>query len=180
MSTTQVTTASIISQVQDELSEELSASGKATCPCCLQRTQVYRRTLTTTMLQALHVLTQHSTYWFHLETLLKNNVGLSSAVRGDAAKLRHWGLLELDPKRFGYYRTTEKALAFLRGDLAVPRAVYLYRGDVVEEHPTFWTIEDFEQRKQEPMFQADEDDAGKEVGFLTVLKKSLRSLFVTK
>jgi hypothetical protein len=177
MSIVQSTRTKVTNQLREEFSEELSELGRSTCPCCKHKSQVYRRTITVSMLKALRILAERQREWFHMEAVLKNHTGISSATRGDAAKLRHWGLLEQDDERLGYYRVTEQALAFLRGDLVQPRAVYIYRGTVVSLHPTEWVIKDFENNHATPKFTRDADDATKDSSFLGTLKKSLRTLF---
>jgi hypothetical protein len=98
------------------------------CPLCDQRAQLYRRAINARMVAALVALYRAGAHddWVHLPTLVPNS--------GDPAKLRYWGLIaeELitrpDGGRAGYYRVTDRGVAFLRGQLTVDRWALVYDG----------------------------------------------------
>lgn len=98
------------------------------CPLCTQRAQVYRRAINARMVAALVALYRAGAAddWVHLPTLVPNS--------GDPAKLRYWELIEEelitrpDGGRAGFYRVTERGVAFLRGSTAVPRWALVYDG----------------------------------------------------
>jgi len=110
------------------------------CPCCDQHAKRYRRKITSSMAWALvlvlrHFLKHPEARWLHLEDHFKAQPGLPSKVRGDAAKLAHWELLErLEGKRsdgsnrLGYYRITRRGIAFAKGKLAVEQFALIYNG----------------------------------------------------
>jgi hypothetical protein len=45
---------------------------------------------------------------------------------GECASLRYWGLAEPDALRPGWWRITELGRAFVRGEVTVPRKVWVY------------------------------------------------------
>lgn len=119
----------------------------AECPCCRQRVQVYRRTITAGMALALLAFLRADGRrrqtepaggdafdgFLHAEETFKNAVLLPRSARGDFTKLRYWGLIEGaegeredGSRRNGYWRLTDRGRAFARGELAVPKYVYLY------------------------------------------------------
>lgn len=110
------------------------------CPCCGQFAKRYRRRLNGSMCRALILICRHfranpRDEWLHVENFLKAIPSITSAVRGDVAKLRHWGLIErkTDARedgsdRCGYYRQTAKAVSFIRGVVRVPSWVEIYNG----------------------------------------------------
>jgi len=103
------------------------------CPCCGQLSKVYRRQINSIMARAAIVLYRcgalPDTDFQHLPTLLD---GTGSVARGgDPAKLVHWHVIEQAPdgeKRSGYYRLTERGLAWIHGKALVARYAYFYDG----------------------------------------------------
>jgi len=74
--------------------------------------------------------------WFHVPSYL-NEVGLkpgmAAAVRGDWAKLSHWGLIEAKPgpnegqgRTSGFWKITDRGRAFAAGEIEVESHVYLF------------------------------------------------------
>lgn len=123
-----------VAQVKEWLLENARAG--AQCPCCHQRVQFYKRTLTSTMCYALILIEQHfrtSTDWLHVPQYL-TAAGADEAARGgDYAKLKDWGFIESKPSirddsstRTGYWRITERGKAFVRGEIRVHKTVELY------------------------------------------------------
>lgn len=105
------------------------------CPCCNQPAKMYRRKLTSSMAYALVLILRHHNVhpgWVHMEDLLKG-LNIPASVRGDAPKLRFWGLIE--PKtgekedgnpNNGYYRITEEGIAFAKGRAKAHSHIWLY------------------------------------------------------
>lgn len=120
-----------ISTLRSSMSDQLLKQKSVVCPCCSHISALHKRTISHSMLSALSVFVQHRDEWFHLETVLKNEEHISAVARGDAAKLRHWGFIEAQTERRGYYRVTQKALEFLLGTALAPRHVFLYRNEVI-------------------------------------------------
>lgn len=121
----------------------------ATCPCCTQRVQLYRRTITAGMALALLSLYRATRAlpaagaggdghlsedpYLHAEKTFKADRSLPQAARGDFTKLALWGMIEPAPgkredgsTRNGYWRITETGRLFAEGKLAVRKYVWLF------------------------------------------------------
>jgi len=113
------------------------------CPCCRQLVKLYERKLNSAMAYALILIYRHHQSegsfgaYFHVEDYLKM-LDISSTIRGDFPKLRHWELLERKPAETesrnadkdavipGYYRITPKGIQFVKNLRTVPRISLLY------------------------------------------------------
>ena len=119
------------------------------CPSCGQVACRRRRYLHHSMAAALLVAVRYTrtvsnAHWFHLERVLKDLRDLPPAVRGDAAKLKYWGLLEAevdgvneyDPTnpRSGYYRVTPNGLLFADRQIRVRESGWMYNGEFRLDH----------------------------------------------
>lgn len=128
-----------IADAQSKMYSEFDAQLKTTCPCCFTTKRAYKRPLSTSMLQALHILVEYmkgsTQVDFHLESVLKS-AACNAAIRGDAAKLRFWGLIERSEKSGGYYRLTPEASLFVQGEIKVPTHLVIYEGEVMHESET--------------------------------------------
>lgn len=107
------------------------------CPCCGKHVKLYKRGLTGAMAVGLCLLKRYNDafpeQFVHIEDHFKNIEGLSSSVRGDVAKLRHWGLIEPwqarredGSKRAGLWRITALGARFVDGKVKVPAHVLIY------------------------------------------------------
>lgn len=122
----------------------------AMCPACAQTVKVYKRRINSMMAYALLLIYRHferdAADWLHVSTFLLQQ-GLSAkvaaAIRGDYAKLKHFGLLEAKEDlglerrrdgnpRVGLYRITELGRRFVRGEVRVRRYIYQYNKQTVE------------------------------------------------
>lgn len=104
------------------------------CPCCHQWVRLYKRKLTSSMVKALKLMYDAPRGWMHVERYLKEQP-IGPSVRGDFPKLRYWGLIEPKPAdnpKFpdavepGYYRITDKGIAFVNGAVRVFERVKIY------------------------------------------------------
>jgi hypothetical protein len=98
----------------------------ATCPCCSQRAQTYRRKITATSARALVTMyRKHGLEVGHLPTALGRK-------QADEAKMVYWGLIEDegvlrdDGGRAGYWRVTDKGLHFMQGRLTIQKYALVY------------------------------------------------------
>ena len=109
----------------------------ASCPCCTQRAQVYRRPIYATMARALITLYRAggAAHPVHLPTVLgrrTNGTGRTMAG-GDEAKLAYWGLIaectepREDGGRAGWWQITEAGVRYLHGE-PVPHYALVYDG----------------------------------------------------
>lgn len=105
-----------------------------TCPCCDQLAKRYKRPLYESMARSLIQLVREWTRtgdWVHVV-----KVG-GRLISGDFAKLRYWGLIVGKPKEegenkrtSGFWKPTELALRFLRGEVRLPSHVFIYDSDL--------------------------------------------------
>lgn len=110
----------------DELLKEKLMSGKmTTCPTCDRVVKLYRRSIHSNMLKCLRILNEATKGMLPSE-LVRTSAG--SYDRGDYAKLRYWGLVEQDSEK--KWRITEKGQHFLRGEIVIPKYVFIYNREV--------------------------------------------------
>jgi len=110
-----------------------AANKGAKCPCCTQRAQVYRRTITSTMARSLvHCYrTAGVDTLFHLPTVLN---GDPVTYGSDTAKLAYWRLMAEEPRtrddggRAGWWTVTSDGSAFIHGYLNVAKYARVYDG----------------------------------------------------
>ncbi|MCP4526644.1 MAG: hypothetical protein GY833_12135 [Aestuariibacter sp.] len=125
-----------VADAQSKMYSEFDADLKTTCPCCYTTKRAYKRALNPSMIQALRLLHEYTSgsvhTAFHLENVLKL-ADCNSAIRGDATKLRFWGLIKRSDKGIGHYQLTERAIHFLAGELEVPTHIVMYENDVLSE-----------------------------------------------
>lgn len=107
----------------------------SSCPCCGQYARMYRRPLYDKMaawlIWCVQAYDPEEAPWLHVNEgpVLQNRKG-----GGDFAKLAHWGLIEEQPRSddadhkrsSGYWRPTERGIAFAHGQIEVPSHVFLY------------------------------------------------------
>lgn len=110
------------------------------CPCCGQFVKEYKRSISGAMAYALILIwrmnRKNQRNFFHVEKHFKEIKGLSASVRGDFAKLKHWGLIEkldhddVDGSRAGgYYRITPEGISFIKNEITVPKYALMYNND---------------------------------------------------
>lgn len=120
----------------------------AECPCCGQLAKVYKRKLNSAMAFVLLLLHRRKAdeEWVHVPSYINAQVldpTVSAAVRGDWAKLVHWGFLEAmdglradGSKRIGYYKITRNGRLFVTGQIKAPKHVWFYNGGPTEDVDT--------------------------------------------
>jgi hypothetical protein len=130
-----ITDQSTLKEAKDFLRDKLK-SGE-TCPCCNRYTQMYSRSITSSMVYALVLMYNRDKdfpgQYFHVEEYLKNMDWIPSSVRGDFPKMRFWDLIR--PKEggkedgnpnTGYYKITELGKTFVEGNIELPSNVNIY------------------------------------------------------
>jgi hypothetical protein len=103
------------------------------CPCCGQYVKEYGRSIHTSM--ALVLIGLHKLFtadpglqWLHVS---KFPVPPNFNINGDYNYLRHWGLLQSHPDFVGHWRVTELGHQFARGEVRVPKTVFLFNNERV-------------------------------------------------
>jgi hypothetical protein len=122
------------------------ATGKgAQCPCCRQNTKIYHRAINATQAAVLIKCYRR---------VGRADFKLSSTIEtpgGDYAKLRYWNLIERVPGTRedggpgGWWRITEVGERWVRGEIGVPRYVYVYDNERLRfdrEAEQEWTVRD--------------------------------------
>ena len=129
--------------VLKKLREIINGVGKSgvRCPVCDQYARINSYNLTNRMLGSLMILYEHfdKTKYHHkddistkaLEVLGKQ--AMSSAVSGEFAKMKHWGLIEeaekdenKDSRTSGMWRITKRGGDFVEGKIQVPSYIHIY------------------------------------------------------
>jgi len=121
------------------------------CPCCDQHAQVYKRKLNSAMACVLLLINRHKGgEWIHVPSYINAKVrspAVAAAIRGDWAKLKHWGLItELigerpdGSTRVGYYMITRNGRLFAQNKLRVPRHIWLYNGSAITSRKDTETV----------------------------------------
>lgn len=111
----------------------------AECPCCEQLAKIYKRKLNSAMAFVLLLLTRRrGDEWIHVPSFINAQVSdpaVAAAIRGDWAKLTHWGLIVAlegerpdGSKRNGYYKITRKGHRFAHNKIKVPKHIWFYNG----------------------------------------------------
>ena len=116
------------------------------CPVCHRVVRVYPRSLNHAMAAAMIHIYRYferddAKEWLHVENYLKS-LPISAAIRGDYGKLRFFETLAKEPlllkgagkredgsSRNGFWKITNSGKAFVRGEVKVPKAVYLYNDE---------------------------------------------------
>jgi len=112
-------------------------AGGAVCPCCGQFAKTYKRKLNSTMVASLiwlaHEQLATSDKWVDVQRKAPRRVLASRQI----GTVGHWGLCRnavataaalhvQAAKCSGLWQITERGLEFVRGEIRVPRHVYLY------------------------------------------------------
>lgn len=103
------------------------------CPLCTQYVKVYKRKIHASMAQAIILMYRHyvatGVEWIEIAAILPHR------MVADAAKLRYWGLIVEEPsyrsdgsERTGFWRLTDRGVAFVRGQGIVKKYARLYDG----------------------------------------------------
>ena len=84
------------------------------------------------------------------------DMGLDYTNRCNFQKLRYWGLVEKvgdKDSKGGLWRITENGMAFVSGELSVPKFVWTYRGDIDRyEGKDIWITDVSEGWKYRPEY----------------------------
>jgi hypothetical protein len=109
------------------------------CLCCHQLSKLYVRKMTSAMVYGLILLYKEvkdkpdpEHHYIHLENFFKK-LDIPSSIRGDAPKLRFWGLIEtMDGNKedgnpsTGFYRLTKEGISFVLGRSLVSKSIRIY------------------------------------------------------
>jgi len=121
---------------KQSLMEERWQKGGVICPCCEQRSKVYKRSINGSMVVGLKRMLKLGPNNYH--HLYKSILAKGKFfVSGDVTKLRYWKLLEKKPESkeeleakgmtsFGYWKLTKKGIDFLFNKIKVPKYAMVY------------------------------------------------------
>lgn len=119
-----------LAEAREKLMNTLGGSGTH-CPCCDQFVKLYKRKLNSTMAAGVCWLATESgveRQWVSVSERAPRWVVSTRQL----ATVEHWGLIESKPnvdesKRCsGIWRITLRGVRFVRGEIGVPKHVYLY------------------------------------------------------
>lgn len=113
---------------QQKFFEALDAGEIVDCPCCGKPTKKYKHRILPSMIHNLRTLAAAGTAGCTPKELFLSIKGTSYTQRGHYAELRHWHLVER--RAGGTWHITKEGLMFLRGDISVPKHVYVINGVV--------------------------------------------------
>jgi tRNA-binding EMAP/Myf-like protein len=127
-----------IAEAKAFIKENVKKKGSI-CPCCTQFVKLYPRKINAAMSQALILIYKSKNKdFFHIEDYLKD-LKCSSAIRGDFAKLRFFGLLEKKSgvrkdgsKRNGFYKITKLGEDFINNGATVPKSISIFNNKIYE------------------------------------------------
>jgi len=116
----------------------------AICSCCGQNVKLYPRSISghqAKMLCKLYRLCDGNSRYHHRSLITKDN-------SGDLAKMAFWGLIEegvnedVKKKNSGNWRITERGRLFARGEIRIPRTVFIFNKLKREESSNVVSIHD--------------------------------------
>lgn len=127
--------------------ETLRAQPKGgTCPCCNQHVKNYRYSISSSMAKALialyHKNLKNKGMFISKEDLFKDIETKSTFGGGSFASMKRWGLIEQKKKSVddktkgrcsGFWRITEKGVAFVRNEITLPKYVHSYNNEVFKQ-----------------------------------------------
>jgi hypothetical protein len=130
-----------VAEVRRELFNAENIRKGQTCPCCNKFMKMYHWTFLKSMVQALaYFYKYHQEHggntFVHFEDYLRQND--ATKCRGAFNYLKYWNMIEKcdtsddTVKARGYYRILPKGIAFLKGEIAVPKSMWLYDDEVKE------------------------------------------------
>ncbi len=140
----------LVTEAQEFIVTHRTRKNGIGCPCCERKVKEYERQITTPNVKTMiWMYKYHQQYgrseWIHLSG---ETGGSGSGWGSDFAKVRHWGLVEMKREyrkdgsnRNGYWRLTRTGRLFVRGELAIPKYVYLLNNEVIGVSNTKTTIQ---------------------------------------
>lgn len=134
----------LFAPTKDNFMQQLRSGDKTHCPTCGRYAQIYKRRITSTMAKQLVELVQAAPNGEYVSYRVIKIVG------GDWSKLKWWGLIENQShvpgedgkKSSGFWRVTQKGFQFLRGEITVPDAMFVFDGEPMSVSPEQVTFSD--------------------------------------
>lgn len=134
----------------DWMQGKIRNEGQCTCPLCGHLHKKWNRRLHSGMALAMLRIAQYFRYnpnakSCHIEGFLKRT-NLSAGARGDAAKLRFWGLIEKADKK-GHYKITEDGKKFALRQFKVKSHCWVFHNKPYGLNGEFISISDAMKNK---------------------------------
>lgn len=115
-----------LEQARAVLREEVKKGG-ATCPCCQQHVQIYKRSITSSMAAGLVQVLRYHGHERPFDPLqVQRSRGLPYHHFSDFTKLRYWGLITTADDM---WRVTAAGIDFVLGHGRVQKYAVVYNGD---------------------------------------------------
>ncbi len=127
---------------------ELQQGNAKHCPCCDRHAQIYRRKLHASMacqLIRLYALGGANEFIHASRLIMPSMVGI-----GDFSKCKYWGLIlpkdkaiydtDVASKATGFWRMTSLGEQFVRGEISIPREMFVFNDEVLGHSDASTTI----------------------------------------
>lgn len=113
-----------IAELKARFDKKVRAKGKQVCPVCAHKAEILPRSVSGSMARVLVLWAREwGGRWVHVKRALIE-IGLKKEAEGGSfAKLHHWGLIERDDDRRGYWRVTPKGIRYARGEIKISRTL---------------------------------------------------------
>lgn len=122
--------------------------GKEICSGCGRPKRAYAKTMDKRLVAILLKAVNHCEKNSSIQFEIKHIYGDSQIENSDFRKLHYWDLVER-AGRVGHYRITQKGWKFVLGNIRLPKIVWVWKDDVIQESPETVAIFEVETRWQQ-------------------------------
>ena len=127
--------------------EDLKKGKKVKCPCCGHEVRWYKKTLCQRLVGEAYEIYNYVNWKFGAFSFREVFKDDHHKVN-DAQKLKYFGLIRKVDNN-GLWKITQKGIDFLRGDISIPRAVWVYKNEVQMEDDVYVHVGEVEPRWQQ-------------------------------
>ena len=118
--------------------------GDQKCPCCGKLMRSYAKTLDKRLVGLLKEIVEYGKPTFNA----RNVFGEDHLKLTDFQKLGYWGFIERTESN-GVWGVKLKAKQFLKGSVTVPKRLWIFNKEVIEEEDIYVHIDNLDDRWQE-------------------------------
>lgn len=135
-----------VEEARKEMDDLLLDGESVICPVCDQHAKIYKRRVNSSMARGLiSMFLAFGTDFGYLQDVRRQH---GESDNREESKLRFWELVEEDPRRrddggrAGYWRVTDKGVAWLDREITIPKYVLLYNNEMIDYRDPQVTIDD--------------------------------------